>query len=164
LLNREEQLIYSSSTQSTEFIDRTLSATGNERQVTILGAKYLRYESLLDNIRYIYLLPYNQVEMPVRNLRTIIICTMLFTLVVGILSIRYLLKMNITPVNDILRLINAGKNEDNEFQVIMQILKNKKSEELQLYNELNAFVRWLWVILSVEWSEKGMWTLVLWKS
>lgn len=139
LINKENELIYSNKEVTRPFVEDIISS-GESREFFSGKEKFLKYESTDLNIRHIYTLPYDTILDKSQSLSMLVIITTVITILLGILSIRYFVKRNLRPINEIMKLVGGNKGiETNEYNIIMDNLKLKNQDAWEMSNKINAF-------------------------
>lgn len=138
LLNRSNELIFKSADVDDGFISAVLDAGHGDKRIKAEGKLYLRHESLMNNTRYIYILPYETIEKPINNLKFLVFIIGIVAAFIAFISIKFVLKRNIRPVNDIISLLGS-KEDGNEFEIIINAIQHRKIAELEMLEKLKTF-------------------------
>ena len=139
LFDKNNNLIYSDKDVDDALLAEIKNSKG-KKDFTVSGEKYLKYESRDLNIKHVYVLPEKAILEKSNSLIVIVLFANFLTLLLGIFSIRYFLKRNLRPVNEIMSLIGVkGEGSNNEFSIIMHNIKEKNRDAWEMANKINAF-------------------------
>lgn len=139
LYNSDNQLIFSSEEISDEIAEAAKDISVDNKKLHINNESYIVSSSNMYNIKYIYLLSEKNITKPMRMLKMIIFIMAFFSICIGIITILYLLKRNIKPINDIMVMLGSPSNEKNEFDMIKQGINKRQNESRTLNKQVNLF-------------------------
>lgn len=140
LLNEENELIYSNKKFLPELLNDIISSAEGEQTFESHNTKYLKYERNSLNAKHIYAIPYTSISGKAYALSALVLIASTLSILLGIFSIRYFVKKNIRPINEIMKLVGGLKSmEANEYSIIMDNLKLKNQHSWEMSNKLNAF-------------------------
>lgn len=139
LCNSENELIFSSVDISENFIEQISGVTESTEKIRIDGEKYIVSSSTLYNVKYVYLLHEKIMTQPLKVLKMNIVITAIFSIFVGLITISFMVKKNIKPVNDIMHMLGSNSYEQNEYDIIKHRINMQNKEKSNLSSKIDSF-------------------------
>lgn len=139
LYNAKNELLFSNKDTSKNIINGAADISQNETEIIIDNVKYVVAAKTFYNNKYVYLMEENIITKPLDTLKKIILISAIFSLLLGVATILYMIRRNIKPINEIVGMLDVTEKDGNEYEYIKYGINMQKQSQGKLHSKISMF-------------------------